>query len=577
MNPTPLTPAAPGNPRTDSPGGEGEGIYFGDIFRGLSRHPGLILQCTLGCFLAAVLYAFLSPKTYEAVTTIKVPESSESTQNALRQMAFLPSMGDPIETYVQLAQSKTVAERTIQSLRLDLRPEFAGLSKTRLTTLLLNSIQVESLKESDFLNIRARARDPQLAVDLANAWAQNFIQENLDLSRESALARYQFINHQLQEMKGRLDQDKSNKQNYLDPSNEAESDQVVYKMLLEQDQESQIAAQAADPGIVVVDPAEMPEKPIKPQKKLILLLGLLLGLFAGGQAAFWLEKIQDRVRTEEDLHRASGLASLALIPNFRKQGGKRLFSPTERFSPMHLIENPDFDHSVYRESFNLFRTNLTFSQVDQKLQVVSIFSPNPGEGKTLLNADLALSLSHTGKKVLLIDADLRKSSVSILFGISLPPRTGLPMLLAGQGKASQMVMKSGIENLWLLSNNVIPPNPAVLLGSESLKRLIQDLKKDFDYIVLDGAPVLPVADSVLLSALLDGVVLMALYNQTRRADIHLALRLLRAVHAPLLGTIFNGVDMKNDVYGYGHGYAPFPASTDSVTKIKTFLSGFSPH
>lgn len=304
---------------------------------------------------------------------------------------------------------------------------------------------------------------------------------------------------------------------------------------------------------MVVDKAELPNGPIKPKKGLALVLGLLIGLFIGVQAAFWLEKIQDRVKSEEDL-KATGLTPLAFIPNFRQKDGKIIFSSTERFSPKHLIDNHDFDNSSYPESFKVFRTNLTFSQIDKKLQVISVFSSNPEEGKTLVNADLALSLSHTGKKVLLVDADIRKSSVGAIFGITVPPKTGLPMLLTGQGKASDMVIKSQFENLWLLPNNVIPPNPAELLGSDALKNLIQELRKEFDYIVFDGAPILPVTDSALLSRALDGVVLMARFNQTRRAEVRRALQLLKAVNAPLLGVILNCVDTKTGQYGYGYGY-----------------------
>jgi len=173
-----------------------------------------------------------------------------------------------------------------------------------------------------------------------------------------------------------------------------------------------------------------------------------------------------------------------------------------------------------------------------------------------------------------VEADLRKSSLGKLFGIPVPPQTGLPLLLAGKGTVSEMVIQSGFENLWLLPNQVLPPNPTVLLGSDALQRLIGDLKKKFDYIVIDGPPVLPVADAMLLSKVLDGVVLMARFNKTRRADIQRAIRLLKAVHAPLLGTILNGVDMKKSLYGYG--YAPAQASMDSDQKIKNILSEFSP-
>ncbi len=547
-------------------------INFREIFRVLAHHQKLILGCTIGCFLVGAFYAFLFPKTYEAFATVKVPQSTEATQNALREMASLSPMGDDLETYLQLAQSKIVAQYTVETLSLRSKPEFKEVSDRELINMLLGEVHVFDNKTSNILTIVADTPDPQLALDLANAWAQNFIRVNLDLSRESAQTKYQFIDNELKDMKSKLEGDKGNKQNYLDPSNEAESDQLVYKMLLQQDQAAQIEAKGEDPGIVVVDKAEFPLKAIKPKRRMGLVLGLIIGLLLGVQSAFLLEKIQDRVKSEEDIQKETGLVPLALIPNFRVKEGKTLFSPTERFSPKHLIENREFDHSPYQESFNIFRTNLTFSQVDKKLQAISVFSANPEEGKTLVNSDLALSLSHTGKKVLLIDADLRKSSIGMIFGIKVPQDTGLPMLLAGKGKVAEMAVKSEFENLWLLPNNVIPPNPSELLGSEAMKHLIQELKKQYDYIVIDGAPILPVTDSVVLSTSLDGMVLMARYNQTRRAEVNRALRLLRAVNAPLLGTILNCVDMKSShygYYGYGYGYGSGPTKgTADPTQAK---------
>ncbi len=568
-SPNPQPSRSPRENKTIENSGE---INFREIFRVLTHHQKLILGCTLFCFLAGVLYAFLFPKTYEAFTTVKVPQSTEATQNALREMAALSPMGDDLETYLQLAQSKIVAQYTVETLGLRSNPEFKDVNDQGLIYMLMGEVRVFDNKESNILTITADTHDPQSAMDLANAWAQNFIRVNLELSRKSAQTKYQFIDDQLQDMKSKLEGDKGNKQNYLDPSNEAESDQLVYKMLLQQDQAAKIEAKGEDPGIVVVDQATLPEMAIKPRKKLGLVLGLIIGLLLGVQSAFLLEKIQDRVKSEEDIQNETGLVPLALIPNFRIKEGKTLFSPAERFSPKHLIENREFDHSPYQESFNIFRTNLTFSQVDKKLQAISVFSANPEEGKTLVNSDLALSLSHTGKKVLLIDADLRKSSIGMIFGIKVPSNTGLPMLLAGKGKIAEMAVKSEFENLWLLPNNVIPPNPSELLGSEAMKHLIQELKKQYDYIIIDGAPILPVTDSVVLSTALDGMVLMARYNQTRRTEVNRALRLLRAVNAPLLGTILNCVDMKSSqygYYGYGYGYGSGPTKgADDPTDTK---------
>jgi receptor protein-tyrosine kinase len=146
--------------------------------------------------------------------------------------------------------------------------------------------------------------------------------------------------------------------------------------------------------------------------------------------------------------------------------------------------------------------------------------------------------------VLLVDADLRKPALHLLFETEITKNVGLPLLLTGKMNLEKMLVSSSFENLWLLPNNVIPPNPAELLGSESMKKVIDEMKRGFDYVVFDGAPILPVTDSVLLSTSLDGVLFLARFNQTRRAEVRQAFKRLDAVKAPLLGTVLNGVDVR---------------------------------
>jgi len=149
-----------------------------------------------------------------------------------------------------------------------------------------------------------------------------------------------------------------------------------------------------------------------------------------------------------------------------------------------------------------------------------------------------------GKKVLLVEANLRQSSVSVLFDVSLPAETGLSLILSNKKKIKDVIIKSGFENLWLLPNTIISSNPSVLLGSKAFKKLLQDLKRHYDYIVVDGASILPVSDSVVLSTVLDGVILMARCDKTRKGEFQKALRRLSEANSPLFGTILNGADIK---------------------------------
>jgi len=269
--------------------------------------------------------------------------------------------------------------------------------------------------------------------------------------------------------------------------------------------------------------------------------------------------VRDRVKHEDSLKQVTGLPNYAIIPDYHEDYPTGLSppDPKERFSIKVLVNNPVFAHAFYKESFKVLRTNLTLAQADRPLKAMAVLSPGPEEGKTLVNANLAISLAETGKKTLLVDCDFRKSSVRKIFGMETRTETGLPLALTGQRPWGQMVRPSGVENLSLLPNSVAPPNPAELLGSATMRKLIEEMRDEYDYVVFDGAPVLPVTDSVVLSTHLDGVVLLTRWNKTRTRETTKALEHLRAVNAPVLGTLLNNVRVKKGLYGYGYGYSGY--------------------
>jgi capsular exopolysaccharide synthesis family protein len=547
-NQEPAAAAAPEN---------GEDLNLHDLLRTALSHAKFIGYVTLAFIILGLAYAFFWPKTYEATTTVKVPDVSQSAQGMLRQLVPFSGSGDPIETYVQVCQSQTVAEDVAQALHLNTRPEYEGKSPQEITKTLLKSvIKVTNVKTSNVLSITARSRDPKLSADLANAWAQSFIKVNLDLSHRGAESKRVFLEDEAQQMRQRL----ANPDLRL--NDESKADELIYAQLLQELQQAQIEAKVNDAGIVVVDSAEVPEKPVSPKKLLSLLLALLLGLAAGLQGAFFLERVQDRVKEEEPLRQSTGLPNYAVVPNFHEEISPNLepAPAKEKFSPKFLIQNPLFQHSFYRESFKILRTNLTLAQADKPLKALAVLSPGQEEGKTLLNANLAVSLAQGGRRTLLVDADFRKSSVRKVFGLENGMETGLPLALIGQKAWREMVRPSGVEGLDLLPNTLTPPNPAELLGSEAMKRLIAEMKAVYDFVVFDGAPILAVTDSVVLSTLLDGLVLMARFNVTHSSNMRRALEHLKRVGAKVVGTALNDVPVKKGLYGYGYGYGHYQYS-----------------
>jgi len=508
-----------------------------ELFHYVYIRKRLILTITAVIFLLSAMYAFFWPPTYEASTTLKISEATNTDSGNDQQL----SMSDPghtsIETDIEIAQSESVALATLDALHWKEKPQYQKLNEGDLAKRLMRAVKVTSVKESKLIQIQASSRDPQESAELANAWAQSFVTVSLSLRRQEAQARYQYIHEQSEQMKKKIQEDESYKRNYLEQTSEAQSDENTYKWLIEQDRKALLARSADDFDVIIIDPAQAPKAPAKPNRNLCLAGGLFLGLLLGIQVVFIREKFRDHVWRPEDLTRASGLPLMAAVPDLDKidKGSHFLLYPEK---PLES-DNPSF--SVHLESLSLLRMALDFGETGKKQQALAVLASNAGEGSTWMNAHLALSLSHAGKRVLLADADFRHPSLARTFGIKTHAGKGLPALLQGKGTAVDMVLKSKYKHLWLLPHAMVSPETADLLGSDAMKKLILRLKQLFDYVIFDGAPLLPVVDSALLASSLDGVILLARSNYTRRADVRESIKRLRTVKAKVLGTVLNAV------------------------------------
>ncbi len=515
MNPTPL---------------EEPVLDLNKLLSVLWRRRGIIQKTTLACLALALLYGFLWPKTYQTVTTVKVPDNSASTgSNSLQDMSFLPASGDPIETSMQIAMTDRVAEGVIEKLNLLSKPEFRKMDQSKLVWYLQHQVKVDNVKRSNLLSVAARAKTAQESADLANAWAESFIEVNQDLNQESEEARYKFLHSQLNSIRSKLEEDQSNKQNYLNQSNEAEADQLIYKSLLEQEQESRIRSNNENTGIVVVDPATVPDKAVSPKKSVSVILGLLAGLALGLAAALVRERMEDRIYEERDLTQATPADLWASVP---------LLKNKDQASALAQARAPDPD---FAQGFKSLRAHLLLVRPESGPLALGILSPRPGEGRTLAAAHLALSLSQAGKKVLLIDADLENPGLGSLFGIEMAAAPGLSGLLSGEAGLKEASKPSGIPNLTLLPAPAGSTDFSGVLSPSALKKWVGEAKSKFEYLVFDGAPLLALPDAVVFCAALDGVLLLARWGVTRRKDFQEAVRMLQSAQVPLWGALLNGV------------------------------------
>lgn len=206
--------------------------------------------------------------------------------------------------------------------------------------------------------------------------------------------------------------------------------------------------------------------------------------------------------------------------------------------------------SIAAESYRTLRTNLQYSSFDEEYKVIVVTSSEPGEGKSTTAGNLALSISQGDKKVVLIDCDLRKPSLHKKFGLS--NTVGLSDVIVGKESVSVVGHRYN-NNLTVLTSGKIPPNPAEMLGSKSMKALIEALKKVFDYVILDTPPVQAVADAQILSTRADGTLIVVRAEKTKKDSVLNAVNLLKKVNANIIGTILNGMDTKKNDYYYYYG------------------------
>ncbi len=296
--------------------------------------------------------------------------------------------------------------------------------------------------------------------------------------------------------------------------------------------------------VSTVEPASTPMAPVAPTTKLNLALGLLLGLALGVGLAILRETLDTSIRADRDVEAITPSAVLAGI-RFDTDAGKR---------PLVVHSAPQ---SPRAEAFRQLRTNLQFVQLDGDRRSFVVTSSVSGEGKSTTSANLALTMAAAGKQVLLIEADLRRPKVAEYLGIE--GAVGLTNVLIGQVRLEDVLQPWGTGTLTVLPAGRIPPNPSELLGSVAMRDLLHKLESEFDTIILDAPPLLPVTDAAVLSAIASGAIIVVASGRTRREQLRRSTEILDGIGARTLGVVLNFMPMKGpdaysyDAYGYG-GY-----------------------
>jgi succinoglycan biosynthesis transport protein ExoP len=414
-----------------------------------------------------------------------------------------------------------------------------------------NNPQVRKLEmESEEITKQLDAERARIASQIESAYA-------------SAQNREQLIRNTLQGMKGELDQSNADVVQYDALKREADANANLYTTLSSRTKELALSGSLSSSNIRILDQARAPIKPDGPHRFRILGVGAIFGILGGVMIAFASEQMNDTISSAEDFRRWAGLPTLALVPQISIASAKRAVASsnpkrmisaqsmgTIRMNGMKfLTENPN---SPEAEAIRNLETSIRMplSPGSRPTQTILITSALPGEGKTTVATNLALALSRHGNTCL-IDGDFRHPSITSSFGLTL--QMGLQDLLTIPSNSAENALKplAEVPNLTVLGVGNRAPNSLGCLTSARTGALISELRKKFDYIVLDSPPVIPFSEGRWLSTLADASILVARCDSTTRGAVIFSLEILEGLKAKVLGVVLNGVDLKAEYYSYG--------------------------
>jgi capsular exopolysaccharide synthesis family protein len=549
---------------------QGDTVALGEYLAVFRRRKWSIVGLTLLGILAAGLYERQQTPIYQSNARVRAtspllnPSGQEAEPpNMETESAFVAS--DVVTKCASvLMDDRAFVEAPTEAIPdLDAVCSRDSLAETELdrslsqkvTTAIVPQANVMSIGFTDPIPVRAQAGSQAFALayihtrtldatDLLDRLRQPLLDEQKSLSDQESKLEDQIdkINGDIEEAEQNGEPTGALENTYRDRFGELEG---VRGELDDVDN----ALQNLDPSKInppqLLLPAGLPANPISPGIILLALLGLVAGLAFGVVLAFIRERLDDSLRGRTDLEIHAGVPALAVIPKVPGWRNKREARLISREQPK----------SAVAEAYRTLRTSIQFAASQREMKAIMVCSPGSGDGKTTTAANLSLMLADAGRRVVLVSSDLRKPRIHQFFGLE--DRVGLSNILAGDVQLWESILDPGIENLRLVLSGPVPARPAELLQSTQMGEVLSGLREVADYVILDTAPILLVADALALAPLVDGVLLVADSDRTSRGAVAHAREQLEQVGAVVFGAALNNFDpAKARAYRYA-GYYPY--------------------
>jgi non-specific protein-tyrosine kinase len=482
----------------------------------------------------AFVVSSLQQKVYEAKTTLIVGQSLSAANPGYNEL--LVSQGLAV-TYAAVAETRPILERVIARLDLDGTPKD-----------LSDRVQVDAPRGTSFLTISVQDVVPARAAAIANELGDELISVSASIqgrdtdfqtSIDQDLASTQELIEATQERVQTLTELTSRTPQQASELQALEgrlvSLRATYATLLS------VSSGSASNTVTVVEPAETSTIPVAPLPLLSSLFAAVLGLLVVAGVAFLAEQLDDSIKDADAVQEVTGLSNLGTITQMRTDRGR---------SAIYRMVTLLYPRSSQAEAYRRLRVNLEFASVDAPLQTLLVTSAAPGEGKTVTASNLAVAFAQAGRRVLLVDADLRRPGVDECF--SVPNTHGLTTMLHGSAGEPELASQPTEQaNLEVVTTGPLPPNPAELMGSQRMQTVLGVLRRSADLVIFDSPPLQAVADAAVLSTFVDGTLLVIDTGRGRRRQVRMARETLARAGANVLGVALNRVAAKESLhYGY---------------------------
>ena len=467
---------------------------------------------------------FLLYPTYTASATVRIATASANTVNYTDyQYANLI-----INTYVNIATSQPLLDELNKQL---------GLAEAPV-------IEVKAIPNTELIEISVDDHNPVLAMNAANTLANILINQSSEVYTGSGKSPSEVLKEQVDQALNDLTTDQSNYNQLLtqtpgnteiinNASKAVDLQQQLYSSLVSQYEQMKTKEAIQANLVSLVNPAILPEKPSKPNKPLNIAAGFFVGIIAGVSLAFLLDNLDSTLYSSEQITAVTKMRPIGKVPLIHKQEERKL--PLDGNTP-------------FGESFFRLRTNFLTLVENTPMRSFMISSSTQGEGKSSVISSLAYVLSQFGKKVIIVDCDLRLPTLHRIY--DLPNRIGLTDFLIARAELAEVIQTTNFKGLYVITRGRMISEPIQFVDSPRMKGLVHALKQRFDFVLFDSPSVLAITDASVIASLVDGVLLVVKKGKVQKDQLEAALQQFSDVKANVIGLVVNGEKLGETYYQY---------------------------